>query len=109
MSRTALFRKTLLTAGMFAILPCVLPAQEQTAEEARSAGAVSGFSLLDVENESLLRAEFPGHKNWGRVKKGAVLEGRLSLPLYSGEKQVGRLYGRSTRWRRSTQRSTAWN
>src|SRR5216683_2443492 len=85
MSRTALFRKTLLTAGMFAILPCVLPAQEQTAEEARSAGAVSGFSLLDVENESLLRAEFPGHKNWGRVKKGAVLEGRLSLPLYTGE------------------------
>src|SRR5713101_2651717 len=92
MSRTALFRKTLLTAGMFAILPCVLPARTKIAEEARSAGAVSGFSLLDVENESLLRAEFPGHKNWGRVKKGAVLEGRLSLPLYTCEQIAAPAY-----------------
>src|SRR5260370_3020530 len=88
MSRTALFRKTLLTAGMFAILPCVLPAQEQTAEEAGSAGEGWAFPLLDGENEGLRGAEFRGDKNWGRVKKGAVLEGRLSLPLYTGE-QIG--------------------
>jgi hypothetical protein len=38
-----------------------------------------------VESDSLLRVDFPGRKSWGHVEKGAVLEGRLSLPLYAGE------------------------
>jgi hypothetical protein len=85
MSLTASFRKTLLCLALFAILPCVLPAQENRAEEARSHGPAPGVSLLHVERESLLRVDFPDRKSWRRVEKGAVLEGRLSLPLYAGE------------------------
>jgi hypothetical protein len=73
---------------MFAILPCVLLAQEHSAEEARSNEPPPGVSVLHVETEPLLRVEFPGLKSWGRVGKGAVLEGRLSLPLYAGERLV---------------------
>jgi len=42
--------------------------------------------LLHVESESLLRVEFPDRKGWGHARKGTVLEGRLSLPLYAGER-----------------------
>jgi hypothetical protein len=86
MSRTAILRRTLLAAGIFAILPRGLPAQEQAAEGATSANPSPGLSVLHAESEWLLRADFPGRKNWGRVEKGAVLEGRLSLPLYVGER-----------------------
>jgi hypothetical protein len=85
MSRIACFRKTLLAAGFLAILPCVLHGQEHASEEARSAVLAPGVSVLHVESESLLRVDFPGRKSWGHVEKGAVLEGRLSLPLYAGE------------------------
>ena len=85
MDRSAFFRKAIFAAGMFAILPCVLLAQEHSAEEARSGEPGPGVSVLHVESESLLRVDFPGRKSWGHVEKGAVLEGRLSLPLYAGE------------------------
>src|SRR6266581_5652013 len=79
------FRKTLLGTGIFAILPCMLRAQERSGEEARSADPVPGVSVLHVHSESMLRVDFPGCKSWGRVEKGGVLEGRLSLPLYACE------------------------
>jgi len=85
MSRTTSFQKAFLTAGVFAILPWLVSAQEHAAEEARSPGSARGASVLHVESESLLRVGFPSHKSWAQVKKGAVLEGRLSLPLYSDE------------------------
>src|SRR6266852_1331670 len=85
MSRTALCQEIFLTAVIFAILPCGLGAQELGAEEARSPGPAPGVSLLHVESESLLRVEFPDRKGWGHARKGTVLEGRLSLPLYTGE------------------------
>jgi hypothetical protein len=85
MDRSAFFRRVIFAAGMFAILPCVLLAQEHSAEEVRSSEPPPGVSVLHVETESLLRVEFPGVKSWGHVGKGAVLEGRLSLPLYAGE------------------------
>jgi len=85
MSRIASFRKTLLGTGILAILPCVLRAQELSRKEASSAGPLPGVSVLHVHSESMLRADFPGRKSWGRVEKGGVLEGRLSLPLYAGE------------------------
>ena len=86
MSRTALFQKALLTAGVFAILPWMVSAQERVAEETGSPSSAPGASVLHVESESLLRLDFPCHKSWGQVKKGAVLEGRLSLPLYADER-----------------------
>src|SRR5207244_3195397 len=85
MSRIASFRKTLLGTGILAILPCVLRAQELSRKEASSAGPLPGVSVLHVHSETMLRADFPGRKSWGRVEKGGVLEGRLSLPLYAGE------------------------
>jgi hypothetical protein len=85
MDRSAFFRKAIFAAGILAILPCGLSAQEHAADEARSAALAPGVSVLHVESESLLRADFPGRKSWGHVEKGAVLEGRLSLPLYAGE------------------------
>jgi hypothetical protein len=85
MNRTAFFRRTLLAAGILAILPFVLLAQEHPAEEARLVGPAPNVSVLHVNNESLLRVDFPSLKGWGRVGKGAVLEGRLSLPLYAGD------------------------
>jgi hypothetical protein len=85
MDRSAFFRKVIFAAGMFAILPCVLLAQEHSAEKAGSGEPPPGLSVLHVESESLLRVDFPGRKSWGHVGKGDVLEGRLSLPLYAGE------------------------
>ncbi len=85
MIRMASFQKTLLGTGILAILPCMLRAQERSGEKARSADPVPGVSVLHVQGESMLRVDFPGRKSWGRVKKGGVLEGRLSLPLYAGE------------------------
>jgi len=85
MDRSAFFRKAIFAAGMFAILPYMLLAQEHSAEEARAGALARGVSVLHVESESLLRVDFPGRKSWGHVEKGAVLEGRLSLPLYAGE------------------------
>jgi hypothetical protein len=82
MDRSAFFRTTILAAGVFAILPCVLLAQEHSAEEAKSSEPPPGVSVLHAGTESLLRVDFPGRKSWGHVGKGAVLEGRLSLPLY---------------------------
>src|ERR1700731_1134087 len=83
MDRSAFFRRAIFAAGMFAILPCVLLAQEHSAEEVRSSEPPPGVSVLHGETESLLRVEFPGLKSWGHVGKGAVLEGRLSLPIYA--------------------------
>src|SRR5437870_13414529 len=85
MSRTAFFRKALLSAAVLTILPRTLPAQEHAFEEARSPGPAPNVSVLRVESDTLLRVDFPGRKTWGRVEKGAVLEGQLSLPLYAGE------------------------
>jgi hypothetical protein len=85
MSRAEFFRRTLLSAGIFAALPCVLAAQERAAQEAISAGPAPDVAVLHVESESLLRVDFPGRKSWGHVEKGAVSEGRLLLPLYAGE------------------------
>src|SRR6202049_1213808 len=85
MSRTEFFRRTLLSVGIFAVLPCVLPAQEHGAQETRSPGPAPAVSVLHVKSESLLRVDFPGRKSWGHGEKGAELEGRLSLPLYAGE------------------------
>jgi len=69
MSRTACFRKALLSAALFIILPCVLPAQEHAGEEARSAGPAPSVFVLHVESESFLRVDFQGRKNWGASKK----------------------------------------
>ncbi|HEY6268744.1 MAG TPA: hypothetical protein VIX11_10630 [Candidatus Acidoferrum sp.] len=88
MSRASCLRKTILVACTLAILPCVLGAQEHTAEEKAPVAATPAVPAAHVESESLLRAVFPGHKNWGRVEKGSKLEGRLSLPLYAGEEMV---------------------
>lgn len=88
MSRTASFRNTVLTAGMFAILPCMLPAQERAAEEAKMAVPTPSVSVLHADSESLLRVDFPGRKSWGRIEKRSALEGRLALPLYAGEHLV---------------------
>jgi hypothetical protein len=88
MSRASCLRKTILVACTLAILPCVLGAQEHTAEEKAPVAATPAVPAAHVESESLLRAAFPGHKNWGRVEKGSKLEGRLSLPLYAGEEMV---------------------
>jgi hypothetical protein len=85
MSETACLRKTLLVTCTLAILPCVLVAQEHTAEGGVPAATAPTVSLAHGESESLLRADFRGLKSWGRVAKGTVLEGRLSLPLYAGE------------------------
>jgi hypothetical protein len=85
MSCIVSFRKTFVTAGILAILPAMLFSQEHAAEEARSPGPAPDVSVLRVNSESLLRVDFPGHKSWGRVKKGSLLEGRLSLPLYAGD------------------------
>jgi hypothetical protein len=85
MSRAEFFRRTLLSAGIFAALPCVLAAQERAAQEASSARPAPDVAVLHVESESLLRVDFPGRKSWGHVEKGAVSEGRLLLPLYAGE------------------------
>jgi hypothetical protein len=86
MSRAAILQRTLLAASIFAILPRLLPAQEHAAEGATLASPSPSLSVPRAESEWLLRADFPGRKNWGRVEKGAVLEGRLSLPLYVGER-----------------------
>lgn len=63
----------------------MLAAQERASQEANSAGPAPDVSVLHVESESLLRVDFPGRKSWGHVENGAVLEGRLLLPLYAGE------------------------
>src|SRR6266436_6684283 len=88
MSRTAFLRKALLAAAVLTILPRTLLTQEHAVEEARSPGPAPNVSALHVESDSLLRVDFPGRKTWGRVEKGAVLEGLLSLPLYAGEHVV---------------------
>jgi hypothetical protein len=85
MNRTTCLRKTLLATGTLAILPCVVAAQEHATEEKVPATSTPAVSAAHVENDLLLRAVFPGHRNWGRVQKGTMLEGRLSLPLYCGE------------------------
>jgi hypothetical protein len=85
MNRTAFFRRALLTAAVFTILPRTLPAQERAVEEVRSACPAPDVSVPHAESESLLRVDFPGRKSWGYIKKGTVLEGRISLPLYAGE------------------------
>jgi hypothetical protein len=85
MDRSAFFRKTIFTVGMFAMLPWALRAQEPAIEEAGLVRPAANVSALRVDSESLLRVDFPGRKTWGRVEKGAVLEGRLSLPLYADE------------------------
>ena len=69
----------------------MLFAQEHSAEGKTPTAAVTpAVSAVPGEGESdtLLRAVFPGHKNWGRVEKGTRLEGRISLPLYAGEEMV---------------------
>ena len=88
MDRSAFFGKTIFAVGMFAMLPLALRAQEPAIGEAGLARPAANVSALRVDSESLLRVEFPGRKTWGRVEKGAVLEGRLSLPLYAGEHVV---------------------
>jgi hypothetical protein len=85
MNRTPFLLKTLLATGILAILPCLVSAQEHAAEAASSPVPAPAVSVLPVANESLLRVDFPSHRNWGHVEKGAVLEGRLSLPLYAGD------------------------
>jgi hypothetical protein len=86
MNRTAFCRKAFFTAGMFVINAGVLSAQERTAEKTRPSEAARAVSSLHVESESLLRVEFSGRTGWGHVKKGVVLEGRLLLPLYAGQR-----------------------
>lgn len=86
MNRTAFCRKVFFTAGVFVINAGVLSAQERTAEKTRPSEAALAVSSLHVESESLLRVEFSGRTGWGHVKKGAVLEGRLLLPLYAGQR-----------------------
>jgi hypothetical protein len=85
MSRTARLKKTLFVACTLAILPCLLAAQERTAEEAISTAPMPVVPVAHEESDSLVRAVFPGHKSWGHVEKGIVMEGRLSIPLYAGE------------------------
>jgi len=79
---------TIVAVGILAILPCRLDAQKHAVEETRAVATAPGVSVLPVESDSLARVDFPGHKSWGHVEKGAVLEGRLTLPLYSGENIV---------------------
>ncbi|HKV60333.1 MAG TPA: hypothetical protein VJO16_00340 [Candidatus Acidoferrum sp.] len=88
MNRTVCLRKTLLVTCTLAILPSMVAAQEHAAEEKVPAASTPVVSAALVENDALLRAVFPGRKNWGRVEKGTTLEGRLSLPLYAGEEMV---------------------
>src|SRR5436309_3173870 len=88
MGRSAFFRRAIFAASMFAILPGALRAQESAIEEAGLACPSQSVSALCVESESLLRVDFPGRQNWRNVETGAVLEGRLSLPLYAGEQSV---------------------
>jgi hypothetical protein len=88
MSRAVRLTKMLLVVCRLAILPSVLGAQEHTAEEKVPVAAMPAVPAAHVESESLVRAVFPGRKNWGRVEKGSMLEGRLSLPLYAGEEMV---------------------
>jgi hypothetical protein len=83
--RTTLFRTSLLPIGILAIFPCALSAQGNASEDSESTAPPPSVSVVRAESESLLRADFPGRKSWGHVEKGAVLEGRLSLPLYAGE------------------------
>jgi hypothetical protein len=85
MSRAACLVKMLLVICALAILPCVLFAQEHSAEEKLPVSATPAVPAAPVDSDTLLRAVFPGHKSWGRVESGTVLEGRLSVPLYSGE------------------------
>jgi hypothetical protein len=88
MSRAARLTKILFVICTLAILPCVLGAQEHAAEEKVPVAATPAISAAPGESDTLLRAVFPGQKNWGRVEKGTKLEGRLSLPLYDGEEMV---------------------
>jgi hypothetical protein len=84
MSRAACLQKMLLVICTLAILPCTLGAQEHTAEGKTSNAVAPAISVAPAESDTLLRAVFPGRKSWGHVERGTVLEGRLSLPLYSG-------------------------
>jgi len=86
MTRTFFCRKAAFAAGVFVINAGVLAAQERAAEKNGPDQAAPVVSSPHVENESLLRVDFPGRMRWGHVKKGAVLEGRLSLPLYAGQR-----------------------
>jgi hypothetical protein len=88
MTRTFFWRKAVFTAGVLVINAGVLTAQERAAEKTGPAEAAPVVSSLHVESESLLRVDFSGGTSWGRVKKGAVLEGRLALPLYAGQRVV---------------------
>src|SRR5882724_2599409 len=88
MSRSVSCPMTIVAVGILAILPCRLDAQKHAVEETRAVATAPGVSVLPVESDSLARVDFPGHKSWGHVEKGAVLEGRLTLPLYSGENIV---------------------
>lgn len=88
MSRSVSCPMVIFAAGILAVLPCGLYAQERAAQETRAVATAPGASVLPVESDSLARVDFPGHKSWGRVEKGAVLEGRLTLPLYAGEHVV---------------------
>src|SRR5882672_6059559 len=85
MSRTSLSRTSLLAIGILAIFPCAISAQENAPEDSKSSDSLPSVSVLHVPSESLLRADFPGPRSWGHIEKGAVLEGRLSLPLYAGD------------------------
>jgi hypothetical protein len=88
MGGTACLRKAILVACTLAILPCVIGAQEHIAEEKVPVAVAPAISAAPGESDTLVRAVFPGHKNWGHVEKGTMLEGRLSLPLYAREEMV---------------------
>jgi len=85
MDRSAFFGKTIFAVGMFAMLPWALRAQEPAIEGAGLVRPAANVSAFRMDSESLLRVEFSGRKTWGHVERGAVPEGRLSLPLYAGE------------------------
>jgi hypothetical protein len=88
MDHSAFFGKAILAVSVFAILAGALHAQQRAAEEATTAAPTPSLSVLHADSESLLRVDFPGRNSWGRIEKGSVLEGRLSLPLYAGEHLV---------------------
>ena len=90
MDRSRFFRKAIFAVGMFSMLAGALRAQEPAIEEVGLARPAANVSALRVDRESLLRVDFPGRKTWGHVEKGAVLEGRLSLPLYADEHIIAR-------------------
>ena len=85
MNGTPGLQKTaLIVCAHLLLLPGFLAAQQNPSREALAAP----FSPIALRSESLLRADFPGHKGWRSIQAGSVLEGRLSLPLYEGGEVV---------------------